>query len=300
VANVIPNRGEGSSSNEGHGSQSPYPPNIASWIERAIEEGVPVGGNAPPRAVIAPHIDPAVGARVYGSAYRCLRGHPARRIIILGVGHAAGGAPFVGAERPIDTPFGPCPVDADLLRSLSRGLAFDSTDPGGLHRTETSILCQALFLRHVLDGWEHRRVVPILCCFPWGTAASRGSSCGSADAEEFIRRLRGLVDDGTLVVAGVDLAHVGPRHGDSEIDTACREITRSKDLAMMADVLGADLDGFRRRMDGDQSVRRICGAPALLSLMMILPGRTGILLDYGQAVDAAGRELVSFAAGLLR
>lgn len=274
---------------------------LASWVERAVGEGVLVGANVPPRAVIAPHVDPAVGARVYGSAYRCLEGHPARRIVVLGVGHAAGGPPFVTVDHPIQTPFGPCPVDGGLLRSLRDGLPFDATDAHGIQRVESSILCQALFLRHVLGGWEQRQLIPILCCFPGRPATARRAPSGEDTAiEEFLRRLGGIVDAETLVVAGVDLAHIGPIHGDPAIDEACRSRIRSRDMELMDAVLGADLEGFERMMDRDQSTSRICGVGALWSLMKILPGRTGILLDYGQAVDAGGRGLVSFAAGLLR
>jgi hypothetical protein len=287
------------------------PRQFGAWIDRRIEEGIPIAGDEPPRAVVAPHIDPVRGARVYGSAYRPLRGHPAERIVILGIGHAIGCAPFAMIPHPIPTPWGSCPVDTKGIRSLCEDLPFDPIAAAAQHAGETSILHQALFLRRVMDGWERRKVIPILCSFPWRARSQEGSRSGPReDAQEdsrdraielFVRRLAASMDDRTLVVAGVDLAHVGRGHGDGgiDLDDAARE-TERLDGELLERVAAGDLAGFGDRMDRERDARRICGYPALWTLMRILPGASGIVVDYGQAIDRPGGTLVSYAALVLR
>jgi MEMO1 family protein len=272
---------------------------LGAWIDRRIEEGTPIGGNAPPRAVITPHIDPGRGARVYGSAFRALRGHPAERIVILGVGHAIGRDPFSIDDQPIITPWGACPVDGDVIRELCADLPFDPIAAAREHAAERSILHQALFLRRALDGWAYRRVVPILCSFPWAPGPRREET--AAAMERFADRLAASLDDRTLVVAGVDLAHVGGGHGDGpiDLDVASRE-TERLDLELLARIADGDMEGFEDRMDREADARRICGYPVMRTLMRILHGASGIVIDYGQSIDAAGGTLVSYAAMVLR
>ena len=147
---------------------------LGAWIDRWIDEGVPIGGNAPPRAVIAPHIDPVRGARVYGSAYRLLREHPARADRGPRGRPCRRGTPFAVTDR----------TDRDTVRSLPgrrrlrpgarQGSAVRSARRRALlHRDELSIAHQALFLRRALAGWDDRRIVPILCCFPWTSPTRR-------------------------------------------------------------------------------------------------------------------------------
>jgi hypothetical protein len=275
---------------------------LGPWIDRLVDSGLPVGGNAPPRAVIAPHVDPARGGRIYGSAYRLLRGHPARRIVILGIGHAGGGPPFAMTERPIETPFGACAVDEDLVRSLARDLPFDPLVAETFHRREHSIRHQALFLRRVLDGWDRRRLVPIYCAFTWTPrAAEEGASGRAGPIEAFTRSLAGALDDETLVIAGVDLAHVASRAEESASDAGrLRRETERLDRELLERVVEGDSVGFRGIVDREGNARAICGYPALTTLMEILPGACGILVDYGQSFDRSGGTLVTFGAALLR
>jgi AmmeMemoRadiSam system protein B len=263
---------------------------------------MPIGGNSPPRAIIAPHIDPLRGARVYGSAYRLLRDHPARRIVVLGVGHAGGGPPFVVTDRTLETPFGPCAVDGDFVRSLAEDLPFDPLAGGLLHQDELSIAHQALFLRRTLVGWDDRRIVPILCCFPWTSPdAGREAPERAAWIGAFARRLGGMVDGRTLVVAGVDLAHINPGYAGAPCDfDAMRRATEERDHELLEYVAAGETERFRDAMDRDANARSICGYPALLTLLDILPGSTGVVVDYGQAIDRRLGTLVSFAAVVLR
>lgn len=61
---------------------------LQTWIETILAEPVRQNGPMPtPKALVAPHIDPPAGARVYASAYAQLKGLRPERIVILGVGY---------------------------------------------------------------------------------------------------------------------------------------------------------------------------------------------------------------------
>ena len=275
---------------------------LASRIDGWIESGKAVGGAGTIRALIAPHIDPARGAAVYGSAYRSLRGHPARRIVLLGISHAGGEFPYAACAKDYGTPLGDCSVDGDAIRRLCTGLPFDPLAEQMLHRREHSIEFQALFLRHVLEGWNDRRIVPILCSFAWHPRGREDLlPYPETWRKAFVERLVSILDRETLIVAGVDFSHVGRRFGDAPGGVrAMQSQIEQADRAMIKAIADGDLEGFREGIDREQDARRICGYPAIVTLLEALGDARGSLLDYGQALDESIDSLVSLGAMLLR
>jgi hypothetical protein len=87
-------------------------------------------------------------------------------------------------------------------------------------------------------------------------------------------------------VAGVDLAHVGPRFGDPEPNTAdsLAAVGRA-DRAMLAAVTAADAAGFYASVASDGDARRICGLSPIYAFLRALPGARGQLLEYAQWPD---------------
>jgi AmmeMemoRadiSam system protein B len=193
-------------------------------------------------------------------------------------------------------------VDGPFLERLHRDLPFDPLTDQFLHQREHSIEFQAVFLRHVLDRWDERRIVPILCCFPWTQETDESSLPYPASFRRaFTERLASLVDEDTLVVAGVDLAHVGKRFGDGEGNVAGRRAAvQENDHAIMERIAANDLPGFRDLMDRTRDGFRICGYPAIVTLLEIVREPSGEILDYGQAIEETSDSLVSFAAMVLR
>jgi hypothetical protein len=282
------------------------PSALGPWIDSLLVGG---GGKATDiaedetkiRGLVAPHIDPMRGARVYGSAYGMLRGHPARRIIILGISHGGGAVPFVPLAKDLETPFGDCPADHDAIARLCGGLPYD---PGGfeiLHRSEHSIEFQAVFLRRILSDWSERRVIPILCCSPWLPDRGR-EALGYPDSwgDAFVENLRALIDGETLVIAGVDFSHVGRRFGDEPGGVAqMRATIEEADRGMMERIGGGDASGFESQIAAEEDARRVCGYPALRTLLRVLPDSRGRAIDYGIAIDESIDSLVSFGALVL-
>ncbi len=273
------------------------PTSLGLWIDQLVGAGeIPAEGR-PIRALIAPHIDPRRGASVYGSAYRSIRNSQAERIVILGISHNGGSLPFATLSKDFETPFGGCPADRDFLARLAAGLPFDPQREQLLHRREHSIEFQLVFLRHILDGWETRRIVPILCCFPW-CADDRPDSIPypSEWIEIFIERLAESIDSSSLLIAGVDFAHVGLRFGDTETGADRRDEIERADRAMMERIAAGDVTAFRAGIEQEKDARRICGYPAIRTMLESLPGLNGTVLDYGQAVERETGSLVSFGA----
>jgi|ETNmetMinimDraft_16_1059900.scaffolds.fasta_scaffold488199_2 hypothetical protein len=66
------------------------------------------------------------------------------------------------------------------------------------------------------------------------------------------------------VIAGIDLAHIGGRFGDSEPTTIkSRAQIERDDRKMLEHVVSVDPDAMCQSMLDDQDVRRMCGYPAL-------------------------------------
>jgi hypothetical protein len=70
------------------------------------------------RAVISPHIDLAVGYRVYSSAYQMLKNTEPARIVLLGVGHQMANGLFCLTDKDFETPLGVIRGDPSLIREL--------------------------------------------------------------------------------------------------------------------------------------------------------------------------------------
>jgi hypothetical protein len=96
-------------------------------------------------------------------------------------------------------------------------------------------------------------------------------------------------------VAGVDLAHVGPRFGDPDPNTAGSLATVERaDRAMLESVVAGDARGFFAQVAADRDARRICGLSPIYSLLRLLPTGPGRLLQYRQWPDPEGA--VTFCA----
>ena len=97
------------------------------------------------------------------------------------------------------------------------------------------------------------------------------------------------------IIAGADLAHVGPRFGDPApvTEVQSQEIERA-DLAMLKTVESGDAEAFFDAVAADDDRRRICGYSPIYALLRSLGGAPGTVRRYGQWPDPQG--LVSFAS----
>src|SRR5690606_5163468 len=122
--------------------------------------------DAPPIAVIAPHIDFRVGGETYGPAYNALRRSDADTFVVFGVSHQMSYDSFMISSKDFQTPLGTLPTDREFIEHFRAALPFELTRDETAHRREHSIEFQAVFLRHIFPDRDIR-IVPILTGSLW-------------------------------------------------------------------------------------------------------------------------------------
>lgn len=260
-----------------------------------------------PVGLVAPHIDFDRGGPAYAWAYQALsERNPPDVIVALGVAHSSPDAPWTFTPKKYETPFGPMTVDPELYDDLAAKVWYDPRADEWVHKSEHSLEFQATWLRH-LWGEKTPPWVPILVSsferFSPDEAPSKIPTIEKAlkDLEEVVRR-HASKGRRVTILAGIDLAHVGPRFGDEfEVTPEVEKKIEAEDRKSLVDAMALDADGFYRSGVAGERWRKICGLSALytgLRLIKALEGSsTGRLLAYGQAPDPAG-GLVSFASAI--
>lgn len=251
------------------------------------------------RAIIAPHIDFHRGGPVYAWAYRELAERSeADCFVIFGTCHAGMDDPFALTLKDYETPFGPAVVDREFADALSRRYGSSLLGSELAHRAEHSIEFQALFLRYLLAGRREFTIVPILASFVHECLALEKDPDADPMVGRFLEALRETIAASArrvCLVAGADLAHVGPRFGDPEpVTDPWLRTVESEDRAMLEAVTALDPAGFVDSVAKDGDRRRICGASPIYALLKTVEARTGALLKYAQWPDPQGT--VTFAS----
>ena len=256
------------------------------------------------RALVAPHMDLWRAAVGYGHAYAALsRALPALvdTVVVLGTCHVGLCTPFAFSKKAFDTPLGPMRSDRALAERVAARARQDVFAEEYKHKGEHSIEFQVVFLRHVLgERASEVSIVPVLC----GLGASQANGEDPArdrDTEAVIDALRHeLSDRRTLVVAGADLAHVGPRFGDARpLDSAGRTRLHARDRASLDRLQRRDAPGFFADVTSDQRTRRVCGSGPLYTMLRLIEDAgvgDGSLLAYTQHVDPQEGSIVSHAS----
>lgn len=252
--------------------------------------------------LMAPHIDLSIGKRSYGQAYRLLRHLEPSLVLILGVGHQLGSWPYSISDKTYATPLGPLPADRETVWELRRQGGAAVAPDDFVHRSEHSIEFQSLFLRHGLNRCEPH-IVPVLCgslpaCLPEYSREAFLNKAG--DFLEGLRRALGAAAEKALVVAGVDLSHIGPKFGHEDPATALQAEAEAHDRALLECLARLDAEGLWRESKRVQDRYHVCGFSALDTLVEILPRCTGRILDYEMHHQSGARSAVSFAAAAFR
>jgi AmmeMemoRadiSam system protein B len=186
--------------------------------EECIDAVKPPARAGEVRGLVAPHMDLWRAAQGYGHAYAALtHGLPASldTVVVLGTCHVGLRTPFAFSKKSFATPLGAMETDRALAERVGARARQDVFVEEYKHKGEHSIEFQVVFLRHVLGERAHDvKIVPILC----GLGASQAAGTDPArdrDTEAVIEALKSeLSGRNTVIIAGADLAHVGPRFGD--------------------------------------------------------------------------------------
>ena len=250
-------------------------------------------------ALIAPHIDFHRGGPTYGWAYKeIIDRSDADLYVILGTCHVGMPDPFSVTLKPYDTPLGGVPVDRDFYEALAARAGQDLLASESAHRQEHSIEFQTVMLQYLLGRRRPFTILPVLASYLHEAVWRRSRPEGDPRVPRFLDALRETIASSTrrvCLIAGVDLAHVGPRFGDPEPNTArSLAAVEAADRRMLESVVAADAAGFFASVAADGDARRICGLSPIYTLLRLLPESPGRLLRYTQWPDPEGA--VSFCA----
>ncbi|UCH00723.1 MAG: AmmeMemoRadiSam system protein B [Deltaproteobacteria bacterium] len=249
-------------------------------------------------AVIAPHIDLEAGKRVYSSAYQAIKGVSPKRVIILGVGHSVAKEMFSLTKKAFETPLGRVETDQGIVTELVKAGDNIVSRDDFAHRDEHSIEFQLIFLQQILRDIAFT-IVPVLCgsLIRYLPDYSREGyiSLGGDFLTILADAARG---EGTILIAGVDLSHVGPKFGHDMAASLIINQSERHDRQLLNFLCARNADGFwsESRRIGDEY--NVCGFAALACLLETLPPSQGHLLGYEIFREDSTRSAVSFAAAI--
>ena len=253
------------------------------------------------RAVIAPHIDFHRGGPAYAWAYRDLAERSQADVfVVFGTCHTGMEHPFALTRKDYASPLGNVPVDRDFVEALSKRARQDCFGSELAHRVEHSIEFQAVFLRYLYADREIR-IVPVLASFAHEAMLTGSRPDDDPRVPRFLDAVAETIATSgrrVALVAGADLAHLGPRFGDpAPVSTSELARIEREDRAMLEPVTAGDAQAFFESVARDGDRRRICGLSPIYALLRTLGGGAGRVKRYGQWPDPNG--VVSFASVVL-
>ncbi|MCP4666860.1 MAG: AmmeMemoRadiSam system protein B [Deltaproteobacteria bacterium] len=250
------------------------------------------------KALVAPHIDLSAGYKAYSKAYQMLKYVTPSRIVILGVGHHVMTHLFCLTDKAFETPLGTVKNDAASVRELRDAGGDAVTANDFAHRSEHSIEFQLLFLHHLLkEGSFH--MIPILCGSVETCLYEYTRKAYQEKAGPFLKKLKELVtepDHETLIIAGVDFSHIGPKFGHEMPALYMENQSEPHDRNLLDHLCRLDADAFWEESKKMEDRFNVCGFSALACLLEVLPSSKGDVLAYELWHEEATRSAVSFAA----
>ncbi len=276
------------------------PAQLAALLDRILSLPAPSADRlpGPPCALASPHIDLRVAERTYAAAYQAIRGPAPSAVLLLGTGHSLGQTRFCLSDKTFATPLGRVLADRDAVERI-RGKAREALSPDDFaHRTEHSIEFPLLFLQRIFP-MEQIPVLPVLCGQLedlFGRVDTPLEEAGVAPFVEAVTSWLSAPPGKKLVVAGVDLSHVGPKFGDPHPGASLESAFRAFDREILNALEAGDADALFRAGARMRNRYRICGLSALWTLLAVVPGARGKVLDYEVWHEEPTRSAVSFAA----
>ncbi|MFN3535280.1 MAG: AmmeMemoRadiSam system protein B, partial [Desulfatiglandales bacterium] len=252
------------------------------------------------RAVVAPHIDLRVGKDVYGKTYSRLSGISGRNFVILGVGHQMEKGIFSVSPKDFLTPLGLVTNHREYSRRL---MAFEEplVTTELYHRSEHSVEFQTLFLRYLFPE-SQVRIVPILCgpVLTYLKTPSREAYLGLC--KPFIQEMKGILgeDPHTVLIAGIDLSHIGPKFGDPYPAEVLENSTKAHDQEILKAMVEVDPELLWEAYRKTGGRYKVCGFSALALLLELLDGVKGELIAYELWHEPPTQSAVSFAGMIYR
>ncbi len=253
------------------------------------------------KGVIAPHIDIGCGGPCFAWAYKEIaESSDAELFIILGIAHTGTKNLFILTDKTFETPFGNVETDKDFLESLRKKSKIDYFEDEFVHKNEHTIEFQLVFLQYLYHQKKNFKILPVLCSSFGGVVGDLNYPLQIPQLENFIASLKETIEESKkkiCIIASVDLAHVGHRFGDKELqDETYLKRLKYEDINMLKYAEGLDAEGFYRSIQKDNDKRKICGYPAIYTMLNVIKASEGKLLKYSQSADQNTNSTVSFAS----
>jgi AmmeMemoRadiSam system protein B len=261
--------------------------------ERACANGL--------KGIVAPHIDYQRGGFCYAFAHREIwEKNTSHCFIIFGIAHTGMKHPFCLTRKDFVTPLGTLETDRGLVDAIQSRCPYDLFHDEGVHRSEHSLEFQCVFLRFLYPEPSSLKIVPILCG-SFHEAIEQGISPME------LRPFRQFVDALTesvykkggeiCFIASADLSHMGLQFGDRKgVGEYDLRLLEESDREMLGYAEKMDGEGFYSSILRERDQRKICGLPAIYTLLKALEANEGRLLKYGQAFTPETQSVVSFAS----
>lgn len=283
------------------------------WIDEALRDEDSPAFDSLPKAIVAPHIDYPRGwvnyARVWGRMRVVDRPD---RVIILGTNHFGMGTGVVGCDKGFSSPFGECPVDAEVVAGLRQRLGDSLFEHRYDHEREHSIELQVAWLQHCLGQGPDGSYCKVFGALVHDPTVNNGEAYDGAGVSlsafvEAMREVLAELSGKTLVVSSADLSHVGPMFGDKvrlagedEEAAQFRNRIASGDRELLAMVEQIKPDDLVGAMAWQGNPTRWCSVGNLVATLGIIQPEEVQLLSYAGAMDSQGMSLVTHAAMVLR
>jgi AmmeMemoRadiSam system protein B len=253
------------------------------------------------KGVVAPHIDFQRGGFCYAFAHREIwERNSSPCFIIFGIAHTPMENPFCLTRKDFITPLGTLNVDKELVDAIQSRCPDDLFRDEGVQRSEHSIEFQCVFLRYLYPEPHPLKIVPILSG-SFNEAIEKGiSPMELKPIRQFIEALKGTISSlgrEVCYIASADLAHMGLQFGDREgVSEYELRILSQEDEEMLGYLEKMDGEGFFSSISRERDRRRICGFPAIYTMLKTLEAKEGKLLKYGQAFTPETQSVVTFAS----
>jgi AmmeMemoRadiSam system protein B len=249
---------------------------------------------------LIPHIDYHRGGATYAWGFKeVFEQTDAALFVIVGTSHL-GARNFALTRKDFKTPLGTVPTDQVFIDRLVAHYGDGLFEDEIVHLPEWSIELEVVFLQYLYEKRRPFRVVPLLVgsfqdTVETGEAPSKRSDV--ARMAEALQRATAETKEPVCTIISGDLAHIGPKFGDTEpVRAAVLSASRAQDQALLKQAESADLAGYFRVIADEGDRRRICGfPPTYVALEALRPAR-GQVLRYDQYVHPRGHESVSFAS----
>jgi hypothetical protein len=248
--------------------------------------------------ILAPHIDINIAKDIYVNTYRYLKGKNYDVVVILGINHHVQEGLYCVSEKNYATPFGEIKTDKNFIRELKKELPVGTLAPDDFgHMTEHSIEFQTIFLHYYLQC--PFAIVPILC----------------GGVHEFIHqgkniltdeRFRGMVSlmkrlleerkGRILLVAGVDLSHVGRKFGDQAPADVLLPQATAYDKMMLSFLLRGETENIFQQAVETLDRYHVCGLPAILLFASLLAENRIDILHFNAYHERETESAVNYAS----